>query len=109
MARHYPSTGSLEVSGIVSFTLGLGLFVLGASALAVVPFVVLSAGLVSLGRARAHGWSSERLGVTGAVVGGAVLFALVGWGVARRVGVLVVSFGALLAWHAGVGQRVRKL
>jgi hypothetical protein len=109
MARQHSSMGSLEVSGIVALTLGLGMFVLGASAVAVILFVLLAGGLVSFGRARAYGWSAERLGVTAAVLVAVLLFGLVGWGVARLVGVLVVGFGALLAWHAGVGQRTRKL
>jgi len=109
MARQHSSLGSLEVSGIAALTLGLGMFVLGASALAVIPFVLLSAGLVSLGRARAHGWNAERLGVTAALLLGTVLLALVGWAVARFVGVLVVGFGALLAWRVDVGPRTRRL
>jgi hypothetical protein len=109
MARRRPSMGSFEVSGIAVLTLGLGMFVLGASPLAVVPLVVLSASLVAVGRASARGWSHERLGVTAAIFVGALLVELVGWAVAGLVGVLVVSFGALLAWHLDVGPRTRNL
>jgi fatty acid desaturase len=108
MAPQHSSTANLEVSGTVAFTLGLGTFVLGASALAVVLFV-LSASLVSIGRARARGWSAERVGVTAAVLVGAVLFALVGWAVARLVGVLVVGLGVWFAWHVDMRQRAREL
>jgi hypothetical protein len=37
------------------------------------------------------------------------LLEFVGWAVASFVGVLIVGFGALLAWHLGVSRRVRKL
>ncbi|MFZ0173801.1 MAG: hypothetical protein WAL04_19110 [Acidimicrobiales bacterium] len=109
MAPQHSSLGSLEVSGIVALTLGLGMFVLGASAVAVVVFGFLSAGLVSLGRARARGWSADRLGVTTAFLVGAGLFAIVGLAVARLAGLFVVGFVAWFAWRIGVGRRVRQL
>jgi hypothetical protein len=108
MVRQHSSTENLEVGGIVALTLGLGSFVLGASVLAVVLFV-LSGSLLSIGRARARGWTAERVGVTAALLVGAVLFALVGWAVARLVGVLVVGFVAWSAWHVAVRERTRKL
>jgi hypothetical protein len=100
---------SFEVCGIVALTLGLGMFVLGASAVAGVVFSLLAAGLLSLGRARARGWSSDRLGVTASLVIGAILLALVGWSVARFIGALVVGFVAWFVWHVGLRQRVRRL
>ncbi|GEM_PF-4804653 len=109
MTRQPSSPGSLQVCGIVALTLGLGMFVLGASALAVMVFVLLSAGLLSLGRARAHGWSSERLGVTASLLVATLLFVVVGWAIARVVGVLVAGFAAWLLWHIDVGGRVRQL
>lgn len=109
LARQHSNTGSLQVVGIVGFTLGLGMFVLGASDIAVIVFLVLSAGLVSFDRARARGWTVDRLSVTAAVLFGALLLEFVGWAVASFVGVLIVGFGALLAWHLGVSRRVRKL
>jgi hypothetical protein len=109
MARQHSGTGSLEVCGIVALTLGLGMFVLGASAVAVVVFGLLSASLVSLGRARARGWSPDRLGITTAFVVGTVLFALAGWAADGIVGALVVGLGSWLTWHVGVGRRVRQL
>jgi hypothetical protein len=109
IARQYSGTGSLEVCAIVALTLGLGMFVLGASAVAVVVFGLLSASLVSLGRARTRGWSPDRLGVTTAFVVGTVLFALASWAVAGIVGALVVGLGSWLTWHVGVGRRVRQL
>jgi len=109
MVRQHSSTGGLEVAGIVALTLGLGIFVLGGSALAVVLLGLLSASLVSLGRARARGWSAERLGITATFLVGAILLAIVGWVAGHIVGTLVVGFGVWLAWHLGVGQRVREL
>jgi len=108
-AQQHSGTGGLEVCGIVALTLGLGMFMLGASAVAVVVFGLLSASLVSLGRARARGWSADRLGVTTAFLVGTVLFALAGWTVAGIVGALVVGLGSWLAWRGGVGARVRHL
>jgi hypothetical protein len=107
MARQRSGTGGLEVCGIVA--LSLGMFVLGASAVAVVLFGLLSASLVSLGRARARGWSPDRLGVTTAFLVGTVLFMSLGWAVARIVGAFLVGLGSWLTWHGGVGRRVRRL
>jgi hypothetical protein len=109
MARQQSGAESLEVCGIVALTLGLGMFVLGASAVAVVVFGLMSAGLVSLGRARARGWSPERLGVTTAFLVGTVLFALAVWAAAGIVGALIVGLASWLTWHVGVGRRVRRL
>jgi len=108
-ARQRSGTGGLEVCGIVALTLSLGMFVLGASAVAVVFFGLLSASLVLLGRAKPRGWSPDRLGVTTAFLVGTVLFTSLGWAVARIVGALVVGLGSWLTWHGGVGRRVRRL
>jgi hypothetical protein len=109
MARPHSSTGSLQVCGIVALTLSLGLFMLGASAVAVVVFALLSASLVSVARARARGWSSDRIGFTATLLFGGLLLVLVGWGVARLVGVLVVAFGAWFVWLVVLRHRVRQL
>lgn len=108
MAPRHPNTASLEVSGRVALTLGLGALLLGATAPAVA-LLILSAGLLSIRRAREHGWSSERLGVTAASLFGAALFTLVGWAVARVLGVLVVGLVAWSVWRLTVRGRVRKL
>lgn len=109
MAQQQSGTGSLEVCAIVALTVGLGMFVLGASAVAVVAFGLLSASLVSLGRARARGWSPDRLGVTAAFLFGTVLFALAVCAAAGIVRALIVGLGSWLTWHVGVGRRVRQL
>jgi hypothetical protein len=100
-------TQTLQVGGTVAFTLGLGTLALGAPILAVVLFV-LSASLVSIGRARARGWTPERVGA-GAVLVGAVFLTLAGWAVAGVVGVLIAGLGAWFVWHVGLRQRARQL
>jgi hypothetical protein len=108
MAPQHSSTTKLEAGGIAVLAFGLGMLLLGASALGVV-LLVLSACLVSIGRVRARGWSGDRLGATVAILVGAVLLADLGWAIGRLVGVLLVGSGAWFAWHLSVGPRVRKL
>ena len=108
LASQHSSTTKLEAGGIAVLALGLGMLLLGASALGVV-LLVLSAGFVSIGRVRARGWSGDRLGATMALLAGAVLLAVLGWEIGRLIGLLVVGSGAWFVWHLGVGPRVRKL
>ena len=98
--RHHP----LVLAGLFALVLGL-------VALVVMLWwaVLISVVLVCLARARSHGWSLQRTGMTAAALVGTGLLVLLG-GLALGVGgALVAGCLGWCLWHAFARQHVRAL